>query len=109
LSDISVLVREALANRPELVQARIERDAAIKFAKAEHALHYPTISAVGGVGIIPIHDPQFRDSYAAAGVNLSLPLFAGGLYTARAREAALRAKAAEERVRAQEDNIIRAR
>ena len=40
-------------------------------------------------------------------MNLSLPLFAGGLYSARRREAELRARAAEESLRDEENNVIR--
>ncbi len=45
--------------------------------------------------------------YAAAGINLTLPLYEGGLNAALRREAQLRAKAAEESVRDQEDNVAR--
>ena len=51
-----------------------------------------------------IRDP---DNYAAAGLTLNLPLFAGGLYYARQKEAELRAKAADESVRDAENNAIR--
>ena len=104
---ISDLVQEALSKRPELVSSRLERDAAEKFAKAERALHYPTVSAVAGAGFIPVHDSHFRDDYAAAGVNLSLPLFNGNLYSARQHEAQLLAKRAAELLRDEENNIIR--
>jgi outer membrane protein len=47
------------------------------------------------------------DDYAAGGVQISLPLFAGGLYTARQHEAELRAQSDVELVHALEDNVIR--
>jgi len=56
---------------------------------------------------MPIHDPQLPDSYAAGGVTLNVPLFAGGLFTARQKEAELRAKAAEESLRDQENQVVR--
>ena len=59
------------------------------------------------VGISPVHDDRLPDSYAAAGVNLSLPIFNGWLFAARQKEAALRAKAAEENLRDAEGNVIR--
>jgi len=40
-------------------------------------------------------------------LNLSLPLYAGGQFTARQKEAALRAQATAESVREQENNVIR--
>jgi len=41
------------------------------------------------------------------GVNLSLPIFDGMLFSAREREAELRAKAAAENLRDQENNVVR--
>ena len=101
------LVQDALLQRPELARLRLERDAALKFAKAERALRYPTISAIGSVGVLPIHEDRLPDNYAAAGLNLNLPLYTGGLYSARQAEAELRAKAVEEALRDQENSTIR--
>ena len=106
-TNVSELVEEALKNQPELLRVRHERDAALQFAGAEKAVNYPTISAVGSAGVVPIHDPQLPDAYATAGVTLSIPLFAGGYYSGRQAEAALRAQAAEEVVRDEENNVIR--
>jgi outer membrane protein len=106
-TNASVFVEQALQNRPDLLRFRNERDASLRFARAERAARYPTISAVGSAGVIPIHDPQLPDNYAAAGLTLNLPLFAGGLYAARQKEAELRAKAADESVRDAENNAIR--
>jgi outer membrane protein len=101
------LVEQALRDRPDLLRLRAEREATLRFARAEKALNYPVISAVGSAGVVPIHDPQLPDNYAAAGLNLSLPLFAGGLYAARQQEAVLRARAAAETLRDEENNVIR--
>jgi outer membrane protein len=106
-TNASVFVEQALQNRPDLLRFRNERDASLRFAKAERAARYPTIAAVGSAGVIPIHDPALPDNYAAAGLTLNLPLFAGGLYVARQKEAELRAKAADESVRDAENNAIR--
>jgi outer membrane protein len=103
----SALIFEALANRPELAQARYQRDAAQEFAKAEKKLSYPTISAMAAVGVTPVGDPRLTSGYAAAGINLSLPLFVGGLYRARWREAQDRASVAGENLRDQENTIAR--
>jgi outer membrane protein len=105
--NVSELVGLALANRPDLLQLRYERDAATKFVKAERALHYPTISAVGAAGRTPVHDDHLIDDYAAAGVNLNVPLFNGFLYSSRQKDAQLRAKAAEENLRDAENTGIR--
>lgn len=107
LPDAEQSIALALRDRPDLAQSRYERDAAERFARAEHDLHLPTISAIGSAGIIPDHDSTMRANYAAAGVNLSFPIFDGMLFTARTKEAELRARAATENLRDAEDNIIR--
>ena len=101
------LVGDALKQRPELARLRFEVEASLEFAKAEKKLLYPTISAIGSAGVVPFHDSHLPDNYAAAGVNFNLPLFTGGLYAARRREAALRAQAAQETLRDEENNVIR--
>ena len=100
-------VELALSTRPDLLRSRNEREAARKFAKAEKAARYPTISAVASAGVSPIHDSALDDAYAAAGITLNIPIFAGGLYSARQQEAALRAQAAEAAVTDEENNVIR--
>jgi outer membrane protein len=106
-TNASVFVEQALQARPDLLRLRNERDASLRFAKAERAARYPTIAAVGSAGVIPVRDAQLPSDYAAAGLTLNLPLFAGGLYSARQKEAELRAKAADENVRDAENNAIR--
>ena len=101
------LIHQALQFRPDLASLGNQRQAALKFAAAERAARYPTIAAVGAAGISPIHDAALGDSYAAAGIILNIPLFAGGLYVARQREAELRARAAAETLRNLENNVIR--
>jgi outer membrane protein len=102
---VDPLIQQALQNRPELKSLRLEQSAAERFAQAEHALNYPTVGAVGLVGVSPAGDPQIPHHYGAAGVNLSIPILNGGLFHARQNEAELRAKAAAERV-TKEINLI---
>ena len=106
-TNVAVFVEEALRSRPDLLSLQKARDAALKFARAEKALRYPIISAVGSAGVIPVGDSQLPDNYAAAGVSVTLPLFTGGMISARRQEAELRARAAEESLRDLEDNVIR--
>ena len=47
------------------------------------------------------------DNYVVGGIELSLPLFAGGFYKARQHEAELRAQSDNEFVRSLENNIVR--
>lgn len=107
MADASALAQQALDQRPELASARLQKSAADSQARAEKSLRYPVISAFGSAGVIPIRDSRFREDYAAGGVNLSLPIFTGGQHAARLREAELLALAAGERVREQENLIIR--
>ena len=94
--DVGALIAEAWAHRPDLQAAREARDAAVRFAKAENAAHYPTITAQGGLGVSPVTvKNDLPPDYGAIGVNVSVPVFTGGLLTARSREAALRAQAAQ--------------
>ena len=106
-TNVSEFVQQALRARPELLSLRNQRDAAIKFARGERAARYPTIAAVGSAGVVPIHDTELPDHYAAAGVMMSMPLFAGGYYSARQNAAELQAAADEERLRDLENNVIR--
>jgi len=106
-NDSSALILEALAQRPDLNQLRLQRDAAREFARAQGKLNYPTLSAVGTAGVIPTGNSHLGPDYAAAGVNLNLPLYEGGLNAALRREADFRAKAADEALRDQEDNVAR--
>lgn len=106
-TNVSDFVRQALQSRPDLLSLRNQQEAAVEFARGEKAMRYPTISAVGSAGVVPIHDRQLPDNYAAAGVVMSLPLFAGGYYSARQQAAELQATADEARLRDLEDNVIR--
>ncbi len=103
----SALILEALAQRPDLVQARYQRDAAREFARAQSKLNYPTLSALGAAGILGTGNSHLGPDYAAAGIDLSVPIYEGGLNAGLRREAELRAKAADETVRDQEDNVAR--
>jgi len=79
----------------------------LRFARAQRDQRLPVIQAVGVAGEAPTHDSHLPDNYAAGGLELSVPLFAGGLYAARQHEAELRAQSDTEQLRSLEDNIIR--
>ena len=101
------LVEAALRNRPDLVQLRLEHDAADKYVRAEKDLNYPTISAFAAAGVLPIHNDAINNEYAGAGLNLRLPIFDGFLFSAREKEAQLKAQVVAENLREAENNIIR--
>ena len=85
-------MQEALKNRPDLAVSKLNQSAAERFAEAEKKLRYPAISAVGVVGVVPVHQKNFSDQYSAAGLNISIPFLNGGLYAARRAEAEFRAR-----------------
>ena len=103
----TALIAQALRDRPDVVAERLARESAAKFADAEHALWFPTISALGAAGLAPYHQAGITSPYSAIGVNVSVPLTNGGLFSARHAEAALRARAEAERVRDLENRVSR--
>jgi len=92
------LVAQALQQRPELKDLRLQQSAAERFVKAEHALYYPSVGVSGTAGFVPAGESAVPGRYGAIGVNLSIPVFNGGLFRARQTEAEWKAKAAEENV-----------
>jgi outer membrane protein len=97
-----------MRNRPELAARRLEWEAAQRLVAAEGKLTQPTVSGVGAAGVTPVHVAGIENSYyAAAGVTVSLNFLNGGLFAARRNEAALRARAAEQRLRELENRIRR--
>jgi outer membrane protein len=111
-ADVETLVAQAMRDRPELAGFRLTRDAAYRFEQAERDLKRPTASFVGLAGYIPFIDqltlPHVIPSeYAAAGMNVQIPIFNGHLFTARREEAHYRAVEADQRVRDLEQSIAR--
>lgn len=107
ISDVGGLIDTALRDRPELASLRDQRDAALRLAQSQRDARLPTLSAVVAAGNSPSHDARLPANYSAGGLELSVPLFAGGLYAARQHEAELRARAAAETLRTLEDNVSR--
>jgi outer membrane protein len=97
-ASVDPLIQDAIANRPELKSLRLEQSSAERFAKAEHALNYPTVAAMAAAGVVPDGDNQVPGRYGAAGVNVNIPVFNGGLFKARQREAEFKAQAAAKNV-----------
>jgi outer membrane protein len=101
------LVAQALQDRPELKDLRLEQSAAEVTAKAEHALFYPTVGVTGTAGFVPAGESAVPGRYGAIGVNLSIPVFNGGLFRARQTEAELKAKAATDNVNDMANQVTR--
>jgi outer membrane protein len=88
-------IQEALNKRPELAALNLDREAAHRYAEAEAKLKLPTVSLVGVAGGIPAGDSRLPENYAAAGVNVNIPILNGGLFSARREEAEQRAVKAD--------------
>ena len=107
-TDQETLVQDALRSRPDLVALDDQFQAEKRFARAEHELNRPTISALAAIGGTPIRPDQITTSwYGAAGVNMSIPIFNGFLFSARAHEADYRASALQQQVRDLRGRIAR--
>jgi outer membrane protein len=91
---VSDLLRDALQARPELRQLRLQQSAAERFTKAEHALYYPYVGVIGTSGVVPTGYSSVPSRYGAIGMNITIPIFNGGLFKARQTQAELKAKAA---------------
>jgi outer membrane protein len=97
-ADVEPLIAEAFAKRPEILALEFQSESAEKIHRAEHDQMYPTISALAAVGDSPVRDDRIYGPYAAAGVNVEIPVFNGFLYSAKSREADLRAQAERQRL-----------
>ena len=109
--DSADMVAQAFHERPELAGMRLERDAAQRFARAERDLSYPTVSLLAVGGYTPfIHQlttVPTPPEYEGAAVNVEIPIFNGGLFSARREAARLKAEAADQKVRNLEESIAR--
>jgi outer membrane protein len=92
--DATVYIRQAINTRPDLKALQLQAQAAQQFAKSESKLSYPDVSLLGTAGEVPQRDHTLEQNYGAAGINIRVPVFNGGLYSSRAAEASLRAQAA---------------
>jgi outer membrane protein len=104
---IDSLLETALADRPDLLRLRSGQESAQRLARAERDRNFPTIAAVGAVGNAISHDTRLPNQYAVGGIEMDIPLFAGGAFLAQQREAELKEQIAEEAVRDLEDDVAR--
>jgi outer membrane protein len=101
------LIQQALDLRPEVRGLRDEVTAAEKFSRAEHDLYWPTVSALGVVGQVPIRNPNIPSWYGAAGVNINIPVFNGFLFSARSKTADYGTELKRKQLQDLEDNVAR--
>jgi outer membrane protein len=107
LPGIDELIDTALNGRPDLLRLRYEQDAAKRFARAQKDRNYPTVAAVGAAGNAISRDYRLPANYVVGGIEMNIPLFAGGSYLAQQREAELKAQIAGQSLRDLEDNVSR--
>jgi len=109
--DAESLVVQAYTNRPDLLSLQLQRDAAVKFERAERDLSFPTVSLVGAAGAIPainqILSTDVPNNYEGAALNVEVPIFNGHLFTARREAARYQAQAEDQRVRDLQQRIAR--
>jgi len=103
--NVDDLISQAFSARPEILSLQFQFQSAKKFQTAERDLLFPSIRAMGAVGDTPVGNSAvapspsaLNNTYGAVGANIEIPLFNGFLYTARAREANLRAQATQEQL-----------
>jgi len=108
-ADADQLVQLAFHQRPDLQALTYSQLAAVKFSHAQRDQMLPSISAAGTVGSVPIRPAEYylTNWWGGIGVNMDIPVFNGFLYSAQAKEASIRAKAASEQTRDLRDRIAR--
>ena len=108
-ADANALTKIAQTQRPDLQALQFNVQADRKLARAQELQYLPSISALATGGSTPVRpDGVFTQNwYAAAGVNLSIPLFTGFRIDAQVKEARLRSQAEARQAADLSNNISR--
>ena len=105
------LVSQAVHNRPELAGLRLQVESADHFERAERDLKLPTVNLLAVGGAIPYVKQLTTAStpvdYESAAINVEIPIFNGGLFTARREAARMKAQAARQHLRDSEEVVTR--
>lgn len=105
------LIMQAVNNRPELASLRFSRDSAYKFYEAEKDLKRPSITFTGVAGALPLimqeGSTPIPNEYIGAAVNFSYPVMNGHLFTARREAARYSALASDQRLRDEQQRVVR--
>ncbi len=104
---VNDLIGQAMQTRPEIKELQLRESADERFAKAEHALNYPTLGVIGTAGFVPTGHATIPGRYGAIGLNVSIPIFNGGLFKARQTEAELTAKATNSDLNNVRNTVVR--
>jgi outer membrane protein len=106
-ADSAPLIAQALRDRPDVARERFAQQSQAKFAEAERALWFPTISLIGAAGLTPFHQTGLTNQYSALGVNITVPVTNGNLFSARRAEANFRASAQQQTLQDLENLVAR--
>jgi outer membrane protein len=106
-TDADALIANALRDRPDVARERLTQQSQARFADAERALWFPSVSLIGAAGLTPYRQAGLNGQYSAVGVNITIPLTNGNLYSARRAEAGFRASAEQQSVLDLENRVIR--
>ena len=104
---VDPLLQQAIQDRPELKSLRLEQSSDERFAKAEHDLYYPSLGVIGTAGFVPSAYAAVPGRYGALGVNVTIPIFNGGLFKARQAEAELKARATTQDINDLQNRVLR--
>jgi outer membrane protein len=106
-ANVQDLIQEAFRDRPELISQRFSVNSAQSYVTAERDLWLPSISGAGVAGLVPVRQQPLPSRYAAAGFNVTIPIFNGHLYGALRNEAQAQETAQEQYLRDLQDRIAR--
>ena len=108
---VDPLLVDAVMNRPELASLKLSYESANKFAEAEKDLSRPTVNVLGAAGFIPLIKQEgstpIPAEYEGIAANVNIPIFNGHQFAARRAAAQERALEANQRIRDEQDRILR--
>ena len=102
------LTAVALRVRPDVIAMRDQVLSAQKRTLAARDARFPRVEALGSLGRTPIGDPGVQGNYAAAGINVEIPVFTGGLLSSRQDEESQRASSAQKALDDTETEVVSA-
>ncbi|MGE5243713.1 MAG: efflux RND transporter permease subunit [Betaproteobacteria bacterium] len=100
-------IASAMRHRPDLASQSLQRDSAMSLARAARDLWLPTVGLAGGAGIVPYRQDGLADRYSALGINVSVPVFNGALFSAQRAAATDRMQIEDERLHDLQNRIAR--
>jgi outer membrane protein len=107
-ADLDHWSKVALDNNPGVVAARHALEVARQEIEAQRSGHYPTVDLVGSYGVSRTDAVTGSDADSASiGVQLAVPLYAGGGISAATRQARYNEQAAREVLEQQRRSVSR--